>query len=64
MTTKVLFVAENHDHADKFFDITGPSSFEGGLTLRVDYDDVDHDRVDREVEKLLKILNRHWTAGE
>jgi hypothetical protein len=55
-----LFKIENHDHADKSFQITGPHSYDGGLVLSVDYDDVDHDRVDEQALKLVKILNEHW----
>lgn len=57
---KKLWQAQEHGTADKRFEITGPSSYEGGLLLYVDYDDVDHDRVEQELEKLLNILNAHW----
>lgn len=59
MTKTKLWQAQKHDTADKRFEITEPSSYEGGLLLFVDYDDVDHDRVELEVEKLLNILNVH-----
>lgn len=38
--------------SDKHIEIRGP-----GLTLMVDYDDVDHDDVDTRVEQLLTTLN-------
>lgn len=30
------------------------------LKLSIDYDDVDHDKVDKAIKKLLKILNENW----
>jgi hypothetical protein len=30
------------------------------LAIQVDYDDVNHDDVDKDVRKLVKILNEHW----
>lgn len=52
--------AQEHDSSDKSFEIRGPASYEGGLLLYVDYDDVDHDRVEDELKKLLNILNTYW----
>lgn len=36
--------------------ILGPD----GLSISVDYDDVDHDQVRAATEKMLRILNQHW----
>jgi hypothetical protein len=40
---------------DKEMEIYGPD-----LTIRVDYDDVDHKAVENNVKKMLKILNENW----
>lgn len=40
---------------DKWMEIYGPD-----LTIRVDYDDVDHETVENNVKKMLKILNENW----
>jgi hypothetical protein len=57
---KPKFMIESHDTCDKSFRITGPSTHKGGLCLNVDYDDVDYDKVEKEAEKLVRILNEHW----
>lgn len=43
---------------DKEIEITGP--FE--LRLLIDYDDVNHPRVDRDARKLVALLNAHWAT--
>ena len=40
---------------DKWIDVVGP-----GLEFRVDYDDVAHKMVEKNVKKMLKILNENW----
>lgn len=52
----VKFLIEPHDGADKQFQIMGPP----GITLLVDYDDVDHEEVDRLAGQIAEILSRHW----
>ncbi len=41
---------------DKGLTVEGP--FE--LNITIDYDDVNHGKVDKEAKKLIKILNKHW----
>ena len=48
------FVIEDHTGADKSFLIMGP------IDLAVDYDDVDHKRVDAIAKKIVRILNANW----
>ena len=36
---------------------------DAGLVLSVDYDDVDHETVDKMVKKLVSIIKEHWTEG-
>jgi glutathionyl-hydroquinone reductase len=57
---KAAFTIERHDGADKDFAIIGPSSYSGGMTITIDYDDVNHTLVDEEAEILVGILNKHW----
>lgn len=52
---KKLFVIETHDGADKSFQIYGAD-----IDLIIDYDDVNHDQVDKMSRKLVRILNEHW----
>lgn len=52
------FTAEPFTTIDKDIAILGP----GGLSISVDYDDVDHDQVRAATEKMLRILNQHWDA--
>lgn len=47
------FEIEPHTKTDKSFIVRGP----GDLLLEVDYDDVDHDEVDRNVEAMVNLLN-------
>lgn len=51
----MTWTIEPHTHADKHFTVTGP----GDVRLYVDYDDVNHDEVDREIEKMVRNLNRN-----
>ena len=46
------FKVEPHTTVDKFFDI-----YNEDIRLTVDYDDVDHKTVDKEVKRIIKILN-------
>lgn len=50
------FKVEGIGCSGKEIEITGP--FE--LRLTIDYDDVDHPRVEREARKLARLLNAHW----
>jgi len=51
---KKRFKIEPHDHADKEFAIVGEC-----ITLLVDYDDVDHDEVDKEARRIVRALNEY-----
>lgn len=42
----------------KELDIVAPDNC--SLAIQIDYDDVDHKEVDKDVRKLVKILNEHW----
>jgi hypothetical protein len=35
-----------------------------GLDMEIEYDDVDHDIVDAEVDKLVSLLNREWAKSQ
>lgn len=41
---------------DKEIIVQGPGDF----YLTIDYDDVDHDAVEKAAEKIVRILNEHW----
>ncbi len=51
---KFILAPIDHD-LDKWIEIEGPD-----LSIRVDYDDVDHISVERNVKKMLKLLNESW----
>jgi hypothetical protein len=36
--------------------ITGPMD----ASIEIDYDDVNHQRVDKDIKQLVQILNEHW----
>jgi hypothetical protein len=46
---------ERHDGSFKRFQMTIPP-----ISVRVDYDDVDHPQVDAAVETIKKVLEEHW----
>lgn len=53
------FRANPHTTVDKevvIFDHSGACS----LGIIVDFDDVNHDQVEQDIQKLLQILNQHW----
>ena len=54
------FFLMTHNRWDKTIYIGGPSE----LSIGIDYDDVDRDMVDLEIQNLLKVLNEHWTPIE
>lgn len=59
---KQLWIIEPHTSADKSFDIIPPGVISenfkySGFIMTVDYDDVDHDNVDKMAEKIVSILN-------
>lgn len=45
----------SHDHADKRFELLPPLGWD--IELFVDYDDVDHEKVDAEAARIVNILN-------
>lgn len=49
------FQIRKYDRLDKRIQVDGP----GDLTLYVDYDDVDHAQVLRDLRKAVALLNRH-----
>jgi hypothetical protein len=55
---RALFRIQPHDGIDKWFEIEGPD----GFLLRVDYDDVDHQYVDRVALAMVGVLNEHQEA--
>lgn len=52
---KEYFTIEVHSTIDKFFNIYGPE-----ITLKVDFDDVDHAMVEKQTKRIVKILNESW----
>lgn len=40
---------------DKWIELAGPE-----LNIRVDYDDVQHSQVKKNMRKMIDILNAHW----
>lgn len=52
------FTIAKHDQSDKDFSVEGGDS----LYMRVDYDDVDHKTVDKEIKKMVDILNKYWNG--
>lgn len=53
---------EPHTTVDKSFVIEVGKY--GDLQLAVNYDDVDHETVDRMAKKLVSIIKEHWTEEE
>ena len=53
---------EPHTTVDKNFQIILGN--DAGLILSVDYDDVDHETVDKMVDKLVSLIKTHWTEEE
>lgn len=54
MKNKLEFTMEG-GKGDKEITIYGKN-----LRILVDYDDVNHPKVDKDVKKMLDILNKHW----
>lgn len=52
--SKVRFKILPHNHFDKDIEVVGP------LFMRVDYDDVDHESTSEDIQKMVRILNKHW----
>jgi hypothetical protein len=53
------FSLHPYDRYDKELVITGPAE----MKIAIDFDDVDHDQVEREVGVLLRILNENWKTA-
>ena len=51
------WTVQPHTHSDKTFALVPPLGFDE-LSITVDYDDVNHDRVDKLAAKIVKILNK------
>lgn len=49
------FFLEPFEPWKKDIAISGP-----GIELLVDYDDVDHEEVEKNANKVVEILNQHW----
>lgn len=56
------FQIEEHDGADKSFRIIPPNKW--NINLIVDYDDVDHDKIDAEAAKIINLLNQQANPVE
>ena len=54
------FIIESYDRADKVIHVEGYFGRDRRLSIEVDYDDVEHDKVDVDVAKMVSILNREW----
>jgi len=54
--TKTIMTIESHTQVDKDFEVTIGES----LYMRVDFDDVHHEMVDREIQKMKKIIDEQW----
>jgi hypothetical protein len=50
------FKVEPFSNIDKFITINGPDT----LIIAVDFDDVYHPQIRKDVKKLVKILNENW----
>lgn len=50
------FEIRPYNRARKDIVVDGPDE----LRFYVDYDDVDHDTVDAQVEQMVELLNEHW----
>jgi hypothetical protein len=50
---------ELSEYLDKSVLITGP----GDLEFEIDYDDVNTDEIDGQIERMLAILNEHWDSS-
>lgn len=55
MAKKLFRVTEFEPDYSKWIEIEGPN-----LSLRIDYDDVEHEAVELATKKMLKILNANW----
>ena len=60
MVKKTPFIIESYCRSDKVIHIEGYFGTDRRLSIEVDYDDVDHDKVDLDVAKMVAILNREW----
>ena len=57
-----MFILQPYTRIDKFITINGP-----GLDIMIDYDDVDHDLVDKQVKLLmaaLKVNTKGFVASQ
>ncbi len=52
---KGFFQVKKYSPADKWIEVEGPD-----LSIRVDYDDVDHRTVRKSLAKMVRILNERW----
>lgn len=60
MVKKLPFAISSYGPIDKWIEISGPD----GLTLKADYDDVNHNEVRDAVKKMVRILNREWETKD
>jgi len=58
ITVTRLFRMQEPLPGDKSIEITGPDTF----SMRIDYDDVDHDAVLAHARKMVRLLNTHWNG--
>lgn len=57
---KEIFNIDPYDDCDKSIRILENSNSYGALCIDVDFDDVEHDKVEKKVKKMIDILNKHW----
>jgi hypothetical protein len=50
------FQVQSHADWDKEIVVVGPND----LMISVDYDDVDHKQVEKDIRKMVEILNTYW----
>jgi hypothetical protein len=60
MKMKERFTLEPYDDCDKCITITEKPANGRSLYIQIDFDDVDHDVIEKKVKKLMDVLNEHW----
>lgn len=59
---KEPFSVVPHDPGDKYLTVVGPATdgYYTQVVAHVDFDDVDHEAIKPQVERMVKILNANW----
>lgn len=50
-----FYIEDYQEYCDKYIVVHGKN-----LRIEVDYDDVNHKKVEKDLAKMVKILNEHW----